>query len=241
MWTWRSPWSSQGQRPKVCAAGSDTAGQWRGPPFPASRPHLIGTAHPGQLATSICPECPVWVGPRLLPSSALAIVASQEIAARLGTPMSWGPALTHPLPPCPPQACFCCGMGAQGWPHLPWRPWVSRVLKGGVSIARLQAAPHPGASHQHLLMPCSLGCFRAMQTGSGRRLDPEAWCRPGWDCPRGPIPPAVWVAGCLALQRVCTPQSLRRQLSWAQAPDDHATRRVPGQASCLLRPRVASS
>lgn len=98
MWTWRSPWSPEGQRPEVWAAGSASAGQWGGPPFPASRPHLIGTTHPGQLATSICPECPVWVGPCLLPLSALGIVASQEIAARLGTPVSWGPALTHPRP-----------------------------------------------------------------------------------------------------------------------------------------------
>lgn len=99
MWTWRSPWNPEGQRPEVRAAGSASAGQWGGPPFPASRLHLIGTTHPGQLATSICPKCPVWVGPCLLRLSALGIVASQEIAARLGTPVSWGPTLTHPPPP----------------------------------------------------------------------------------------------------------------------------------------------
>lgn len=67
-------------------------------PFPASHPHLIGTAYPGQLAISICPESPVQVGPCLLPPSALEMVASQEIAARLGTSVSRGPPLT-PLPP----------------------------------------------------------------------------------------------------------------------------------------------
>ncbi|KAJ1060935.1 hypothetical protein K5549_002222 [Capra hircus] len=33
----------------------------------------------------------------------------------------------------------------------------------------------PGAERQHLLTPCSLSCFWAMQTGSGRRLGPAAW------------------------------------------------------------------
>ena len=174
------------------------------------------------------------MGPCLLPSSALAIVASQEIAARLGTPVSWGPALTQPPPPCPPQACFCCGVGAQGWPHLPWRPWVSCVLKGGVSIARLQAAPHPGASHQHLLTPCSLGCFRAMQTGSGRRLDPEAWVQARLGLSPGPS--ASRSLGCrLPGPAACVhPKSPRRRLSWARAPDDHATRRCQARpAACL--------
>ena len=98
MWTWRSPWKPEGQRPEVWAAGSDTGGHWGRPRFPASHPRLIGMAHPGQLATSICPECPAQVGPCLLPPSALEMVASQEIAAGLGTPVSQGPALTPLLP-----------------------------------------------------------------------------------------------------------------------------------------------
>lgn len=89
----------RGRGPRCGQQGALVRGSGEDPPFPASRLHLIGTTHPGQLATSICPKCPVWVGPCLLRLSALGIVASQEIAARLGTPVSWGPTLTHPPPP----------------------------------------------------------------------------------------------------------------------------------------------
>lgn len=128
----------KGRGPRCGQQGAILRGSGEDPPFPASRPHLIGTTHPGQLATSICPECPIRVGPCLLPPSALGIVASQEIAARLGTPVSWGPALL--LGGC--SGLASPALAALGEPCSQGRGLHSAASSGSPSWGLTPAPPH---------------------------------------------------------------------------------------------------
>lgn len=173
------------------------------------------------------------------PSSALEMVASPN-RSQTGNFCVLGPPLTL----CHPRACFCCGVGCSGSAACPGslgepcfqgRGLHSKASSGTTPVLRLG----PGPRRQHLLTPCSLSCFRAMQTGSGSAWAPRPGCGTGWDYSPGAQSSVVRGLPAPDPAGVCAPpQSVSWWLSWAWVTVP--VRQGSGQAICLLRPCVAS-